>query len=593
MNNLQNSQINLPANTSFHKAMEARRSSMLSNIANASKHFFRFTIDIIVRAVKHILGKDTTGPSDIQKAISIRTTSATNMLNNVSLPLDGNKNLRAHRASLKEMLNIYPDATAVSLLTENEKLTQSTEASSHEISPDNKKKCIRSDIPPEDISNTFKKNEDIFSLVDHMIYDIEDKKQVEFKNNKEIKIIIETPLFTVSEQDNSFTAKDCAQAYITACEAWQLYLQTKYNKKVTILPFSPPEDINNNDYAVLTKNNNNAYDSANAKLATIKKKDREIELLQYISTHIYNNQPPNARMLSSSISDDHIGDSITPNIQSDNDNINDNVDDISHTHSPLSPITGFYDNNTQVQDTKRILAAQPRNEDDLNKFLEKVKGDCETNKQQDRSYKKTSNFRNLKKNAITMLNPDCDRISDTSIYRKLTVHCYNSEDESRKLEESEVMLSDINKDRYPQHKDHFFVEFTTPIVSSTSENHLKHEWNMCLRDFQGIDEFSKEHNVDSGEAVVMYFQILKQNLFNPTELNNYTKGIKPELEKHIKDVLKTDSTHLYSICNLDLVVDLSIPKEFLDALENSKNDNISALVKEHGAANVLFNILNS
>jgi hypothetical protein len=276
---------NLPANAFLHKAMEANHPTMKSNITNNCRRFFRFTIDIIERVIKRILGKDTTGPSRIQQAISIRTTSATNMLNNASLPLDNNENLRAHRANLKEMLDMHPDATAVSLFSINQKLTNSTQNDfKNRISMDDTNKLNFFNLQ-HNKQITFDEENDINYLVNDMFNQIEVDFNNSLKHDKEIKIIIETPPFLVSK-NKPFTAKECAQGYITGCEAWQLHLQRKYGKKVTILPFRSPENPNNKRYEQFTKNNNDAYDDANATLAKINKENREAELLQYITDEI-------------------------------------------------------------------------------------------------------------------------------------------------------------------------------------------------------------------------------------------------------------------------------------------------------------------
>jgi hypothetical protein len=314
----------------YRKAVKTNQPSVLSNIANNTKRFFRFTVDIIERAVRRILGKDTTGPSSIQKAISIRTISAKDMLNNASLPLNGNKNLRAHRANLDDMLEIYPDATAVALYSPDNNHLESTSISYNKLSKDKQDRCTFCHIP-----SALKSTPELTTsnIVDCMMSDIEARNKELFEN-EEIKIIIEEPLFMVSKQNNSFTNKDCIKKYITACEAWQLHLQKKYNKKVTILSFRAPEDINNENYAQFTQDSNNAYDNANAELARINKKDKLITLISYIYNNIQRDESlldttnyDNTLVLNFTATDDNLKDNNSKNSPS----LGDNKDSI-HPH---------------------------------------------------------------------------------------------------------------------------------------------------------------------------------------------------------------------------------------------------------------------
>jgi hypothetical protein len=275
-------QANKPTNTLLYKAMKDSRLSALNNAANATKIFFRFTLDVIERSVRRIFGKDTTEPSSIQKAISIRTRSAKNMWGNASLPLNGNKNLRAHRANLEEMLAMHPDATAVAVCGRGNMLHDRLFDSYQKLSSEDKSKCIISDVLLEGKYPVFQEEKEIFSVVDQMFLDIEKTKQNQLNNSEEIKIILETPFFNTLEKPYPYTSTICAQSYITACEAWQLHLQIKYNKKVTILPFRFPENRSSMGYKELVEHNDNAYDRANDAMAASDTKQKNKSLFGYL-----------------------------------------------------------------------------------------------------------------------------------------------------------------------------------------------------------------------------------------------------------------------------------------------------------------------
>ncbi len=597
-----NYRANLPASIYYcraYKTMDANRPGVLSNIANASKRFFRFTVDIIERAVRRILGKDTTGPSSIQKAISIRTITAKDMLHNASLPLGGNQNVRAHRAHLEDMLDIYQDATVAAFYSLDDNLPTSTSYSYDKLSPDNKNKCVLWDILPTFKTSTLTRYNRISHVVDSMISDISNKKQKEFRNNKEIKIIVEAPPFIVHESQSLYTNKDYAKEYITACEAWQLYLQIQYNKKVTILPFRPPENINNENHVQCTKDNNNAYDSANAELAKINKIDRVRMLLQYIEDHIANNQKDQLNTYYD-FDNQYASNSTLQSLTTSYNNlsaISYEEDDIDQKHTSLST-TDFYD--PTIQDTKKVLEKyHTQSKGSLNEFLCDIKGYFVRDNIRNNLSAPTSNFSDLKINFIKV-NPILhNKIDNTNIYKNLTVRCYNDKDREQQKSKVEITLSDIDKYKDPEHQGYFFLnlieENPLTLVQPKTKN-IEYNWSLYLNDFQDIAEFSKENHVDAGEATLMYLKVAGKNIFNKTELDNYIDGIKDVLREDIKEYLQVDTTNKdpaikFSACTIDLVVDLIFPQDFLDAIENSKNPTISSLVKKYGAANVLLNSL--
>jgi hypothetical protein len=564
---------NLPANIPFHEAMEANRPSMISNVANACKHFFRFTIDKIERAVRYIFGANTTEPSNIQKAISIRTTSATHMLNNASLPLDGNKNLRAHRASLKEMLDIYPDTTAVSLYSNQNRFTEATYKSYKTLPTYNKNKCVKINNGKSKIL-IFKRNNDIFNLVNTMINNVEKRKQDEFHNNKEIKIILETPPF-LTPLNSSLSGKDCAKAYITACEAWQLHLQIKYNKKVTILPFRTPENTKNPNHKIFTINNNNDYDSANAELALINKKDREIELFKYINDHINyqkenpvgwventgnnnDNQPPNTRPPSNSRSDDHLG------------NRADNKDSI--------------DTNIQSPSTATVLKSANF---DLTTFLTDAEDTLKEYKTQGSLSSELDSFIDNGLNTIELDMEQSIQIDNIKIHSRIEASLQNPE--SKKKSGFPFSLLDRGTNNRPSLLGNTFMN--TRSYQPQDNNTIQETWDVYLNDYQELDRFAKNNKIDIGEAVIMYLNSLSEYIFDQKKCDDYIKYTSESFKQDIQNHLKIDTNTPQDV-NVNFIVNLNVPKEFLTALKQSKNRKILSLVQTYGVSNLATAAMN-